>query len=96
MRLERLTNTNLQTIVQVYQYDFANKKSPGLGDFLRGSFYLLQLSHMLNVNFKLDISNHPMSEFIINNGKSTDINYKNIQFVVGMNRPDMQIKSLES
>jgi len=89
MRLEKLTNTNLQTIVQIYQYDFANKKSPGLGDLLRGSFYLMQLSGMLNVGFKLDISNHPMSEFIINNGKSADINYNNIQFVVGMNRPEM-------
>ena len=89
MRLEKLTNTNLQTIVQIYQYDFVNKKSPGLGDLLRGSFYLMQLSGMLNVGFKLDISNHPMSEFIINNGKNADINYNNIQFVVGMNRPEM-------
>jgi hypothetical protein len=89
MRLEKLTNTNLQTIVQIYQYDFVNKKSSGLGDLLRGSFYLMQLSSMLNVGFKLDISNHPMSEFIINNGKSSDINYNNIQFVVGMNRPEI-------
>jgi len=89
MRLEKLTNTNLQTIVQVYQYDFVNAKSSGLGDFLRGSFYLMQLSRMLNVGFKMDISNHPISEFIINNGKSLDINYKNTTFVIGMNRPDI-------
>jgi hypothetical protein len=89
MTLEKLTNKNLQTIVQVYQYDFVNKKSSGLGDFLRGSFYLMQLSRILNVGFKIDLSNHPISEFIINNGKSVDINYNNIQFIVGMNRPDI-------
>jgi len=89
MRLEKLTNTNLHTIVQVYQYDYVNKKSPGLGDFLRGSFYLMQLSRILNVSFKMDISNHPISEFIINDGKRLGINYKNIQFVVGMNRPEI-------
>ena len=89
MRLEKLTNTNLQTIVQVYQYDFVNKKSPGLGDFLRGSFYLMQLSRILNMDFKIDISNHPMSEFIINNGKSLDINYNNIKFLIGHNRPEL-------
>jgi hypothetical protein len=90
MSLEKLTNTNLHTIVQVYQYDFVNGKSPGLEDFLRGSFYLMQLSGMLKANFKIDISNHPMSEFIINDGKSVDINYENIVFVHGHNRPDIE------
>jgi len=88
MSLEKLTNKNLQTIVQVYQYDFVNQKSPGLGDLLRGSFYLMQLSRILNVDFKIDVSNHPISEFIINNGKSLDINYKKVEFIIGMNRQD--------
>ena len=96
MTLEKLTNKNLQTIVQVYQYDFVNKKSSGLGDFLRGSFYLMQLSRILNVGFKIDLSNHPISEYIINNGKSSDINYKNIQFVEGMNRPEISYLMLQS
>jgi len=88
MMLEKLTNKNLKTIVHVYQYNYVNKKSPGLGDFLRGSFYLMQLSRILNVEFKMDISNHPMAEFIINDGKSGDINYNNITFLIGHNRPD--------
>jgi len=89
MSLEKLTNKNLKTIVHVYQYNFVKQKSPGLGDFLRGSFYLMQLSRILNVDFKIDISNHPISEFIINNGKNADINYQNIEFVLGFNRPEM-------
>lgn len=88
MSLQKITNPNLQTIVQVYQYDFVNAKSPGLGDFLRGSFYLMQLARILNVDFKMDISNHPISEFIINNGTSADINYNNIEFIFGHNRPE--------
>ena len=93
MSLQKLTNTNLQTIVQVYQYDFVNAKSPGLGDFLRGSFYLMQLARILNVDFKMDISNHPISQFIINNGTSGDITYNNIEFVIGFNRPSPDILS---
>lgn len=84
--LQPLTNTNLRTIIQVYQYDYVNHKSPGLGDFLRGSFYLMQLARILNVDFKMDISNHPISEFIVNNGKSNNINYNNISFLLGINR----------
>jgi len=84
--LQPLINTNLRTIVQVYQADFVNEKSPGLGDFLRGSFYLMQLAGILNVDFKIDISNHPISEFIVNNGKRNDINYNNIEFLMGLNR----------
>ena len=93
-RLNKITNPRLNKIVQVYQYDFVNAKSPGLGDFLRGSFYLLQLSRMLNIDFKIDISNHPISEFIENNGKSMDIDYNNIVFLSGLNRPNLKSYSI--
>jgi hypothetical protein len=84
--LQPLTNKNLRTIVQVYQYNYVNEKSPGFGDFLRGSFYLMQVARILNVDFKIDISNHPISEFIVNHDKSNDIQYNNISFLLGINR----------
>jgi hypothetical protein len=87
MKLNSITNTKLKKIVHVYQLEFSNKKSPGIGDFLRGTFFLMQLSKILNLEFEIDISNHPISQFIINKGLNPEINYNNIEFKNGLNRP---------
>jgi hypothetical protein len=81
-------NNNIKKIVIVYQLEFVNKNSPGLGDFLRGCFFIRQLSKVLNIDFDLDISNHPISNYIINNGKNESIDYNNINWIEGINRPD--------
>jgi hypothetical protein len=62
--LSRFTNTKLKKLVNVYQVDYINGKSPGLGDFIRGSFCFMQLAKLLNLEFDIDISNHPISKFI--------------------------------
>jgi hypothetical protein len=87
MILNPLTNKKVKKIVNVYQLAFTNKKSPGFGDFLRGSFFLMQLAKILNLEFEIDISNHPISKFVINNGLNPKIKYNNIEFKYGMNRP---------
>jgi hypothetical protein len=87
MSLIQLTNTNIKKIVCVYQLQYINLPSPGIGDFLRGCFYIMQLSKLLNIDFELDISNHPISKYIINTGKNSNINYDNLEFIVGHNRP---------
>ena len=85
--LNPITNKKIKKIVNVYQLEFTNQKSPGIGDFLRGSFFLMQLAKILNLEFELDISNHPISKFVINNGLNPKIKYNNIEFKYGMNRP---------
>jgi len=87
MMLKPFTNTKIKKIVNVYQLEFTNQKSPGFGDFLRGSFFLMQLAKILNLEFEMDISNHPISQFIINKGLNSKINYNNIEFKYGLNRP---------
>ena len=87
MSLIPLTNTNLKKIVCVYQLDYINFKSPGLGDFLRGCFYIMQLTKLLNLDFDIDFSNHPMSKYIENPEKNPFINYDNLEFYLGLNRP---------
>jgi len=89
-------NNNVKKIVNVYQLEFVNKKSPGFGDFLRGCFFVRQLSKILNIDFELDISNHPISNYIINNGKNENINYNNINWITGLNRPDPNIVSFST
>ena len=74
------TNKKLKKIVHVYQLKYTNNKkgSPGLGDFLRGSFCFLQLSKLLNLEFEIDVSNHPISKYIENSLPIKDINYDNV------------------
>jgi hypothetical protein len=87
MPLNQLTNKNIKKIVCVYQLQFINDCSRGIGDFLRGCFFVLQLSKLLNLEFELDISNHPIAKYIENTGKNPGINYDNIEFIEGLNRP---------
>ena len=86
-KLHKLTNTNVKKIVCVNQLNFINEKSSGLGDFIRGCFFTMQLAKLLNLEFSIDISNHPMSKYIENSGKNASINYNNLEYIIGHNRP---------
>ena len=65
------SNTTLKKVVNVYQTQFLDFKASGFGDFLRGSFMMLQLLRTLkkytgvHVDFDMDLRNHPMSKFLI-------------------------------
>ena len=65
------SNTTLKKVVNVYQTQFVDFKASGLGDYLRGSFMMLQLLRTLkkytgvDVEFDMDLRNHPMSKFLI-------------------------------
>jgi hypothetical protein len=85
--LIKFTNTNVKKIVCVYQLCYLNQKSPGLGDFIRGCFYVMQLSKLLKIEFDVDISNHPINKYIENSGKNPNINYDKIEWIEGHNRP---------
>jgi hypothetical protein len=63
-------------IVNVYQlkYKGYEGKVDGLGDFIKGSIYLLCLCDRSGFDFDLNISNHPISKFINNDSNLIDIN----------------------
>jgi hypothetical protein len=82
------TNTRLKKIVNVYQTDYTNMKSPGLGDFLRGCFCLMQVCILLNIEFDIDVSQHPLSKYIENSTRVDDIDYNNIYAYTEHNRRD--------
>lgn len=78
-------NISLKKIINVFQKTYINLKGMGFGDFLRGSFYLMQISNILNLEFDIDYKNHMISKFLhkkdeINN---IHINYNNIFFYMG-------------
>ena len=87
-RLIKFTNTNVKKIVCVYQLHYINLQSKGLGDFIRGCFYVMQLSNLLNIKFDIDISNHPINKYIENSDKNPNINYEQIEWIFGHNRPE--------
>jgi hypothetical protein len=71
----------LQKIVNVYQVQFIDFKAPGFGDYLRGCFTMMQIIDTLNeycntnVTFDMDLSNHPMSQVIMTEGRNPAVNY---------------------
>jgi hypothetical protein len=85
MSFSEFTNNKLKKIVSVYQLNYANSVSQGFGDFLRGCFCLMQLCKKLDLEFDVDISNHPMAEYVENNGLNPNINYKNIIWFMNPN-----------
>ncbi len=79
-------NNKLKKIINIYQLNYKNDRSPGLGDFIRGCFCLMQISKLLNVDFDIDISNHPMSKYIETNKCNNKIDYNDIDFYIDLNR----------
>jgi hypothetical protein len=65
------SNTTLKKVVNVYQTQFVDFKASGFGDYLRGSFMMLQLLRTLekytgvHVDFDMDLRNHPMSKYLV-------------------------------
>jgi len=58
-------NKNLKRIVNVYQPKYKNSVAQGLGDYIRGCFCLMQICAMLGLGFDMDLTNHPMSKYLI-------------------------------
>jgi hypothetical protein len=81
MRLVKFTNNKLKKIVNVYQLNYINGQSPGLGDFLRGCFCFNQIANLLGLEFEIDVSNHPMAKYLENSYHVQGIDYKNLECV---------------
>jgi hypothetical protein len=58
-------NKNLKRIVNVYQLKYKNSVAQGLGDYIRGCFCLMQICAMLGLSFDMDLKNHPISKYLI-------------------------------
>jgi len=54
-------------IINVYQNTYAKGvQATGIGDFIRGSFFLMQFCSDVGYAYEIDISNHYMSKFLEN------------------------------
>ena len=90
MQLQRVvpfTNTRLKKIINVYQKKDEKCKTYGFGDFLRGCFCLIQICNKLGIEFDFDISQHPISKYILvkENATVNTINYNKIEHFENIN-----------
>jgi hypothetical protein len=57
--------TSCNYLINVYQLVYnENKIASGLGDFIRGSYFLIEFCKKYNFNYFIDISNHPIKNFL--------------------------------
>lgn len=96
MKLIEFTNKKLKKIVNVYQLNYVNGKSSGIGDFIRGCFCIMQIAQRLNIEFDIDISNHPISNYLENPKKIDGINYDNIEIYFEYNRDSLGTSNYEN
>lgn len=61
--LQNLRLTKL-TIENVYQEKYGDVNATGIGDFLRGSYFLLQFCEQFNFSYSINMLNHPISKFL--------------------------------
>lgn len=48
----------------VYQYQYKNKNITGIGDFIRGIYFILQFSEKYNVHFTIQMNNHLIKKYL--------------------------------
>ena len=59
-------NSKIKKIVNTYQQSKLKNfpTTPGLGDYLRGCFFTLQISMLLGLQFDMNLKNHPLSLYL--------------------------------
>ena len=76
LKVLQLTNV---TIENVYQEKYgSNVNATGIGDFIRGSYFLMQFCKENNLFYNINMLNHPISQFLEIYQNKQPLKYKNI------------------
>lgn len=64
--ISTFNNSKIKKIVNTYQKSKLKNSptTPGLGDYLRGCFFTLQVSMILGLQFDMNLKNHPLSLYL--------------------------------
>ena len=65
-------------IENVYQEKYINTIATGLGDFIRGSYFLMQFCDDNNISYNINLLNHPISQFLETYINKQPLIYNNI------------------
>jgi len=83
MRPKMQLKQKIKKIINVYQPKYNNHSCQGIGDFLRGSFFLLQFCLHNNIEFDMNYKLHNISKYIYNSTPiAYEINHDNINYYV--------------
>ena len=88
MRCEKTAlKQNINTIENVYQSKYNNNiVASGLGDFIRGSYFLMQFCKKYNIFYNINLLNHPINQFLdIYKNQQSLSNYNNINKFLKIN-----------
>lgn len=55
----------VKKIINVLKQNYINNVGMGIGDYIRGSFFLLQFCKEYNIEFDLDFTQHPLSKYLL-------------------------------
>ena len=61
LKILQLTKTIIEN---VYQEKYKDGPASGLGDFIRGSYFLMQFCDNNNIPYNINLLNHPVSQFL--------------------------------
>jgi hypothetical protein len=60
----KLLQLTTDIIENVYQEKYNRVNATGLGDFIRGSYFLMQFCDVYNLTCSINIANHPVAQFL--------------------------------
>ena len=70
---------NNYTIENVYQQEYSEGTASGLGDFIRGSYFLIHFCKKNNISYNINLLNHPICQLLdIYKNKEQQKNINNI------------------
>lgn len=78
----QFNNPFLKKIVNTYQLTCKDgQKPPGIGDFFRSCFFLLQLCKALDLEFDVNFKNHPISNYLSVEGQEDNgVDYSQVEY----------------
>jgi hypothetical protein len=77
----KMLKLTVDTIENVYQQKYNNNvNATGLGDFIRGSYFLMQFCKEYNISYSINLRNHPLSKFLDIYKTTQSTNYKNVNY----------------
>ena len=87
LKLLQLTKPIIENI---YQEKYINTSATGLGDFIRGSYFLMQFCDDNNISYNINLLNHPISQFLEIYINKQPLIYNNInKFKITNHNPDI-------
>ena len=63
-------NTHIHKLINVYQEKYKNGKCSGLGDFIRGSYFLMQFCDKFHIEYEISFYNHLLGNYLKNVDKN--------------------------